>query len=117
MLYLFCSYLKGYDPQAAKRRVRERFTDVQTRELNKHYANYFSLTRQAKRSLATSLGISVESLRKWMRRKWEKENALKITKDQLQTFYKQEHGIHITGICLHVHFNILFVVVIPSKFT
>ena len=98
---IFHLYLTEYDPQTAKRRVRERFSDVHTRELNKHYPNYFNLTPEARRSLATSLGITVASLRNWMNRKHAKEKASKITKDQLLTYHKQEHGIHVAGILLY----------------
>ena len=98
MLHIFHFYLKGYDPRTAQRRVSQRYTNIQTKELNKHYADYFSLTEKAKCSLATSLGITPESLRKWMRRKWKKEKGLKRTNSQLQTPNEQKHGIQITGM-------------------
>ena len=73
------------------------------RELNKHYAKYFSLTPDAERSLATSLGITVMSLRKWMQRKREKEKAFVRTNTQLQTPYKPEDGMHVIGIYTYIH--------------
>ena len=107
MLRIFCPYLKEYNPQTAKRRVTQRYTYIHIRELNKHYAKYFSLTPEAKRSLARSLGIPVVNLRIWMRRKREKEKALQITKDQLQNPYKQEHGTRITGVYAYIYMHTL----------
>ena len=90
--------LKECNPQTAKRRVGAHFSEVQARELNKHYANFFTLTPKAKRCLATSLGITVERVRAWMYRKWKRENYLEPTKQQLQTLHEQEHGTNVAGI-------------------
>ena len=90
--------MKEYNPQTAKHRVGECFSEIHTRELNKHYANFFNLTPEAKRCLAESLGMKIESLRAWMYRKWKKENNLETTKQQLQTLHEPEHGISVAGI-------------------
>ena len=95
---VFRTCLKEYDPQTAKRRKEQCFSNIHTRELNKHYVNYFNLTKEAKRCLARSLGISVESLRKWMRKKWQDERDLERTKNRIQTSYKQEHGLNVAGM-------------------
>ena len=76
----------------------QHYSELQTRELNKHYPDFFSLTPEAKCYLATSLGIKVDSLRAWMYRKWKKENNLETTKQQFQTLHDKEHGINVAGI-------------------
>ena len=97
MYTVFRPYLKEYNPQTAKHRAGEHFSKVHTRELSKRYPDYFTLTPKAKRALATRLGMTVESLRKWMSRKWQKED-LERKKQKLQTSYMQEHGISFAGM-------------------
>ena len=99
---VFCPYLKEDYPQPAKRRLGDRFSSVQKSELNKHFVAYFNLTQEAKRSLAASLGITTTCLRSWMCRKWEKEKSLEGALHQLQTLYKQQHGINSQGIPVFV---------------
>ena len=94
----FRPYQKEYNPLTAKRRIGQRFSEVRTRELGKHYVNYFNLTREAKHCLAGSLGISGDSLKKWMHKKWRKERNLEKAKNRTQTSYKQEHGLNVAGI-------------------
>ena len=100
-MHIFHPYLNGYVPPTAKRRARQCYTKILTRETNKHYPNYFSLTQEAKRSLATRLGIKPDNLRKRMVRKWEKEKALEKPNNQLRIPYKQELGIHLAGIYVY----------------
>ena len=95
---VFRPFLKEYNPQTAKRKRGQSYSKIHTRELNKHYAKYFSLTREAKSSLAKSLGITLLSLADWMRRKRQEERDLKEAKKQLQTQYKQEDGLNAAGI-------------------
>ena len=90
--------MKEYNPQKAKRTCGQRFSKIHTKELNKHYVKYFSLTPEAKRSLAESLGMTPGSLRKWMQRKRREERDLEEAKSQLQTPYKQEHRLNGAGI-------------------
>ena len=95
---VFCPFLKEYDPQTTKRRRGQSYSEIHARELDKHYVTYFSLTLEAKRCLARSLGISVDSLRKWMRRKWHEERDLERTKNRIHTFYIEAHGLNVAGI-------------------
>ena len=95
---VFRPCLKEYNPQTAKRRKGEHYSKLQARELNKHYANYFSLTQEAKRTLATTLGIKTGSLRLWMHRKWRQEKDSKRIRLHLQTLCQQERGINVAGI-------------------
>ena len=88
-----------YDPQLARRKMGEYFTDIQTRELSRHYDTYFSLTSKAKYSLASSLGIPVYSLRKWMYRMRQKQNELSIIQQQHQTPSKRKHVMTASGSC------------------
>ena len=89
--------MKEYNPQTAKLKVGEHFSEIQTSELSKHYDNYFSLTLKAKRCLATNLGITVQSLRKWMYRKSQKEKDSQRTKHHRETLYEPEQGINVAG--------------------
>ena len=68
-----------------------RYSRIQTRELNKNFDAYFSLTPKAKQSLATSLGITKRGLSAWMSKKLKKET-------DLQTLHKQGDGINAAGI-------------------
>ena len=97
---VFHPFLKEYNPQTAKRRRGQSYSEIHTRELNEHYVTYFSLTLEAKRCLARSLGISVDSLRRWMRKKWEEERDLERAKNRIHTSYKQEHGLNVAGTCI-----------------
>ena len=94
---VFRPYLKQYNPQTAKLSKGHRFSKIHTRELNKNYFTYFSLTQEGKSSLAESLGIPLISLSKWMLRKRQEERELEEAKNQLQTHYKQEHGLNVSG--------------------
>ena len=85
---------------------------MQTRELNKIYPNYFNLTSKAKRSLATSLGITVVGLRSWMRRKSKEEKDLERTEQQFQTLLKQGYGINVSGTSKY--YNLLAVVILTQ---
>ena len=85
---------------------------MQTSELNKIYPTYFNLTLKAKRSLATSLGITVAGLRSWMSRKLKNEKDLERTEQQFQTLLKQGHGITVSGT-----YSKLLVVVIVTQLT
>ena len=96
ILHIFHPYLKLYNPQKAKHGVREQHSKTYTRERNKDYAHYFSLTTEARHSLVTSMNIT--GVTEWIHRNLEKENALKKTKNQLKRVYKQQHGIHVAGI-------------------
>ena len=99
MFYLeLFPYLKEHGSQAAKRTVGEHFSSIQKSILKKHFVEYFKLTQEAKSCLAASLGIKASCLRKWMRRKLEKEKSLEIAIHQLQTMYKQQHGLNGPGI-------------------
>ena len=89
-------YLKQYNPQTAKRIKGMPFSKIQRKELNKHYANYFTLTNQARHSLAESLGMTYTSLSKWMQRK--NNLQLERAKQQPQTLREQGHEIDAAGI-------------------
>ena len=58
------------------------------------------MSPEAKRSLAESLGMTRDSLQKWMRRKWQEERNLEEAKNQLQTPYKQEHRPDVADIMI-----------------
>ena len=75
ILHIFHPYLKLYNPQKAKHGVREQHSKTYTREWNKDYAHYFSLTPEARHSLVTSMNIT--GVTEWIRKNLEKENALK----------------------------------------
>ena len=94
---VFHPYLKQYNPQTAKLSRGHGFSERQTRELNKHYVTYFSLTREGRSSLAKSLGIAPISLSRWMRRKRQEESDFEEAKNQPQTHHKQEHGLNVAG--------------------
>ena len=87
----FHPYLKECSPQTAIPIRGVRYSRIQTRELNKNFDVYFSLTAKAKQSLATSLGITKRGLSTWMSRKLKKET-------DLQTLHQQEGGINAAGI-------------------
>ena len=90
--------MKQYNPQKAKRGRGQSYSAIQTRELNKHYVNYFTFSREAKSSLAESLGITQISLTRWMRKKRQEERDLEEAKNQLQKRYKQEPGQNVAGV-------------------
>ena len=119
-LQFFCSifrpymYLKEYNPQTARRKLVEHSFKIPQRELKKYYVIYFSLTPEAKRCLAASLGITPPSLRKWMLRKRQKDQNLQRSKNQLRTPCNQNHGIHIAGIYMYA--SILLVLLILTQF-
>ena len=113
---LFCPYLKEYfRPQTAKCVRGEHYSKIRGTELNKHYANYFNLTSDARLSLAASLGITHRRLSQLMLRKWNKENKLQLerTKQQPPAVHEQGHGIDAAGTGR----SILYVAVILTQST
>ena len=103
MLSLICyvasqSDLQGYNPQTVRCQRGEHYSIMHTRELNKHYVYYFSLSKKAKRSLATSLSMTVQGLRRWMHRKMKNERDSERIEQQFQTLHKQGHGISVPGM-------------------
>ena len=94
---VFRTYLKEYNPQTARRWRGQSYSRIHTRELNKHYVDFFNLTHEAKLHLAANLGITVDSLRRWMRKKWHEERDLVRVKNRIQTPYKQDHGLNVAG--------------------
>ena len=92
LFYLSISSLvsgEDYDPGSAQMNLGEYFTDIQIRELDKHYDTFFKLTPEAKCSLAENLGIPLWSLKEWM---WKKYR-------QPQRIAKAAH--HPSGIYMH----------------
>ena len=90
--------LKEYNPKLPKHRTGKHFSGIHARELNEHYAHYFSWSPEAKRCFAASLGITEKSLGSWMYRKLNKEKTLERSKQQLRTLHKQDQGINVSGI-------------------
>ena len=90
--------------------MKQQYSKKETGQLNEHYSNNFSWTPEARQSLVTSLNIT--GVKEWIRRKREKEKALKRTKNLLQRAYKREHGIHFAGVLA-----CYFVVVLLTQFT
>ena len=98
MLPIYHHCLKEYNPQTAKPRVGQKYSKILTKELNKEYLNFFNVTAEAKCSLAKSLGITVDGLRRWMHKKWQEQRDLERAKKCIQTPYIQQHGLSVAGI-------------------
>ena len=116
---VFHIYLKGYNPQTAKRRVGQQYSKIHANELSNHYVNYFSLNREGKLTLAANLGITLGSLRRWMRRKWQEEQDLDRAKIKLQEPYTQDSGLNVAGkhVIKYTLYFTKLVVVIITQFT
>ena len=89
---------------AAPKRTSRKFSAARISDFKKHYPTYFSLTAEAKRSLAASLDVPIRSLTRWMYLKRRREKKMEIRTVNYLTTYEQQHDKNVSGTLINMLF-------------
>ena len=89
----------------ALKRINRKFPQTKLIDFDKHYPAYFSLTIEAKRSLAASLDVPLSSMKRWMEAKRGREKEIAIRTRQYLTTYEQ-HSKNVSGKYIYVYIYI-----------